>query len=98
MPPEYVTASFEVSENYHANAQRCKGNQVPCCVCGKPTNGNTKFLHVVSGGLTALHPSEEERYTTNQYDANLLDSGDCGLQPVGSDCLRNNPQLKPYAV
>lgn len=58
-----------------------------CIICGAPTKKQLA-LHCVDGGPFALHPEDEERYTP--------DGGDLGIQYIGPDCLRKNPELKPF--
>jgi hypothetical protein len=38
------------------------------------------MVHLIDGGDTVLHPSDETAYVS--------DSGDLGAQPIGSDCAR----------
>jgi hypothetical protein len=54
-----------------------------CCACNrdiaKDAKG-TRMVHLIDGGDTVLHPSDETAYVS--------DSGDLGAQPIGSDCAR----------
>jgi len=60
----------------------------PCIVCGIAVPKPKYTCHVINGGGTALHRDDEDAYTP--------DGGDLGHYPIGSDCLRQNPQMKQY--
>ena len=65
------------------------GDAYPCVVCGIPVTRPRFVCHVIEGGGVALHPEDEALY--------VPDGGDMCCQPVGTDCLRRHPELKPYA-
>lgn len=81
------------SKDYARNEKRCRGNDIPCIVCGKPikdpimnVTGTILWLRAGSGSLsTAIDPNSPDQ-----------GGGEMGCWPIGSDCLRRNPQLKPY--
>lgn len=77
-----------MSPDYSKNAKKVKGDTYPCVVCGKPCPRPQYMLHLWDGTHAVL---EEETATLNPM-------ADLGMYPVGSDCLRKNPELKPYAV
>ncbi len=67
----------------HANSDGCQ----PCIVCGRKVRNPQHMVHVHNGGVTIVTETEAE-----QMDA----SADVGLYPIGSDCLRAHPEIKPY--
>lgn len=77
-----------VSEHHSKNAAKCKGDEQPCIVCGKPVKAAKWYVHLHCGGSHAV--TEEEAAT-------LPDNEDLGLYPIGTCCLRKHPELKPYA-
>lgn len=66
-----------------------KGTDVgPCVICGSPVKAPGKyFVHMMEGGWSICTPDE---------DANVDEPSDLGLQPIGSQCVRAHPELKPY--
>lgn len=77
-------------KNLLSNLERfpAKHGEHPCCVCGKPVKRPFKLaVHEHNGGGYIV--TEEEA-------AALARNADLGLQPIGSDCLRKHPELKPY--
>lgn len=63
------------------------GEYDPCCVCGKAVKAPRTYLHVHAGGAAVV--TEDEART-------LPANADLGMQPVGPECLREHPELKPY--
>ena len=61
----------------------------PCMICGIPVTKPKFECHLIDGGGIALHPDEHE-YQTN--------GGDVGFYPVGTDCLRRFPEMKPFVI
>lgn len=64
------------------------GDTYPCACCGLPVPKPKFYVHMIHGGGVALHPDDEDIY--------IEDGGDMGLQPVGTDCLKRHPELKPF--
>lgn len=60
----------------------------PCVVCGREVKTARYFVHEHNGGGLAV--TEEEAEQMDEY------ADDMGLQPIGPDCLRKHPELKPY--
>jgi hypothetical protein len=59
----------------------------PCIVCGLPIDGQkAKWIHVIDGGCRAAEDGDE-----------IDPGGDMYWHPIGPDCLRRQPQLKPVA-
>lgn len=76
------------SENYY-NGPAAYGDRLTCIVCNRPvTAKNPAYLRVVESGGYAVLPQFQD-----EYDG---DAGDLGLYPIGPNCLRRYPQLKPY--
>ena len=63
------------------------GEGYPCVVCGKHIPEPKYMVHLVEGGSHALHPDFEP------YDR---PEADLGWYPLGADCLRQHPELRPY--
>lgn len=78
------------SSDYSRNADRVKGDESPCVVCGKGVKRESRTLtvHVGYGGGHLLLENEVD-YTSDDY---------CGEHPIGRDCLKKNPDLKPYVI
>lgn len=64
----------------------------PCVICGIPVNKPRFMCHVVGGGGVALHPDDEHLFAADEAALN----GDVGCHPVGADCLRRFPEMKPF--
>lgn len=75
------------SPNYQKNAARIRGDYAPCAVCGKAVIKGNKAVHIVRGG----------GYVANQFDA-IDPAGDCGIWPIGPECIKAHPELKPYLI
>lgn len=67
---------------------RSTGDSYPCAVCGVHVPRAKVFVHMIEGGGVALHCADAEAY--------VPDGGDMGMYPVGSDCIKAHPELKPY--
>jgi len=70
-------------------------NEASCVICDKPVKlgPKTAMVWVHMGDNHIVTPEEGRRLDeSGQAGASL------GYQPVGSDCLRRNPALKPYVV
>lgn len=77
-----------VHPKYSENSERCTGDDSPCVVCGKPVKRWRKMVRVVNGG----------NYIGTDADAAIDPMADLGYHPIGVDCLRQHPDIKPYAV
>lgn len=89
--PELI--EYHNSEHYTFNTRRMgnlRGNLTPCLICGKGIKNLDKaaWVHVVAGGGMILRPDLE-------WEDGL---SDLGAQPIGADCLRQHPELKPYVI
>lgn len=70
-----------------AREQRA-GDAYPCIVCGLPVPYPRFMVHVIKGGGVALHAADENAYQP--------DGGDLGLYPIGPECRKRYPELRPY--
>ena len=77
---------------YEKHEQRCKDDETPCCVCGRGIK-NAKaagMIHMHNGGWYAVTETEAAKLKVT------MPGGDLGFWPIGADCLRRHPELKPY--
>ena len=81
-----------VGKNYHKNASKCKGDEQPCCVCGKPCKTPKHLLWIHHGGDTVVSQERGEWLNENGHGG-----ADLGGHPIGPECIRYNPQLKKFA-
>jgi len=74
--------------DHNDQADRCKGDEeVPCIICGRPVRNWKLSIHVHNGGADAVTEAEA---------ATLDEAADLGCWPIGANCLRQHPELKPY--
>ncbi len=68
-----------------------RDDQSPCIVCGRGVNNTPPpwMIHVCNGGGWA-HMDDDDH-------GELGLSGCLGMYAIGAACLRNHPELKPYA-
>jgi hypothetical protein len=78
-----TTIEIPMTPQHGTNLANSHGS--PCVVCGKTVKNPVFYLHVVDGGNSAALPGYESD-----------PASDLGLQPIGRDCLKNNPNLRPY--
>jgi len=66
----------------------CHDDEQPCIICGRPVKhgGGGGAVHLVEGGDCLVRINEP-------YDN---DAADLGEYPIGADCLRKHPELRPY--
>ena len=88
---EQNVIAVPMSSNYSENAEKCHGDTYPCAVCGKPCPNPKWMLHLHYGGGVAILDEEFEQAEIECY------GGDLGGYPIGVICLRQHPELKPYA-
>lgn len=69
------------------------GADYPCLVCGRGCASSAPHVHLHGGG-TLIVTSEEAA----QLDAEGWGGEDMGAYPVGRDCLRRHPELRPYVI
>lgn len=75
------------SPKHNANMDRA-GELEPCIVCGKGIKNlnKAKWLNTVFGS-EAITPAEAAQFTPGELS---------GAFPIGPDCLRRHPELRPY--
>jgi hypothetical protein len=78
------------SENYAKNQSRNKDNAYPCIICGKSVNNPKHFVRLFYGATVVM---ETEARAIIEKEG---EGGDMLYYPVGSDCLKKHPELKPY--
>lgn len=87
-PQRLIDAAWRRIAQKPANLDRRDDFQ-PCLICGRPVDtksAGTRWIHVIEGGSHAAEPGD------------VIDqAGDLYFHPIGSDCLRNQPALKPVA-
>ena len=67
----------------------CEGDESPCIVCGKALKEPRWLLNVINGG---------HDIATDEPPGDIDEAGDLYWLPIGTDCLRRHPELKPWAV
>lgn len=74
---------------------KVKDDEIECIVCGRPIKpeNHKKWLWVHMGGNHAVTSAEGER-----LNASGERGADLGMQPVGNECLKNYPELKPFVL
>ena len=78
-----------------AKSERDRGrhpaNATPCIVCGRPVKitPRTAWVHVHMGG---------SHIVTEEEAKGLDEAAGLGGWPVGADCLRTHPEVKPYVI
>lgn len=81
-----MTIKAFTGENYSENAARVTGENYPCVICGREVKGSLRWL-------VRLDTSS----TIHSVDAVNLGADDMGCYPIGADCLRQHPEIKPLA-
>lgn len=82
-----------ISVPYHPghskNSESRPDGSDPCLICGKPIKYDKQryTVHVHDGGASIV--TEEEAATMDE-------AADLGCHPIGTDCLRQHPEIKPY--
>lgn len=87
---------IQVDANWHENQHkgRCRyPGCAPCAVCGRmvDTNKSHWSVHLHHGGFVAVTEAEAE--ALNETDER---SADMGCFPVGPECAKAHPGLRPY--
>lgn len=78
------------TDRYRANVARHTDDdeQRPCAVCGRPLRKGRVSYWLYEHNGSALSQSEAIRVPKDERD----------LLPLGGDCLRRNPDLRPYVL
>jgi len=72
----------------------CPGDMIPCIVCSKPIKNPANYIHIWWGSHAVTE--EEASILRERQKIKCTGDGDLGAQAIGSCCLKNNPELKPY--
>lgn len=85
-----------INKPFYKNPVEYNGALPPCTMCGRPIKAKyPKMLHLYNGGSLIVTTEEAQEFNrTGEYSGG---SGDMGAFPIGPECLKNYPQLKPYA-
>lgn len=75
------------SVNYSKNSEKANGNEAPCVLCGKPVKNVRYEVHLHRGGSHVV---------TEKEALNLDLAEDMGMYPLGSECYRSCPEIRPY--
>lgn len=78
------------SPNFSRNRERSTDTLEHCAVCGKNVKKPVNYIHLFYGD-TVVSEVEAQRIILADDDG-----GDMGFFPVGNDCLRQHPELKPF--
>jgi len=84
-----MATTIQTSPNYFRNYDGSTGpdHAGPCVVCGKGvTPRQARYLMVDLATYDAVTPEEAKTRPES------------GGHPIGADCLRRHPELKPYIV
>jgi hypothetical protein len=95
MEMEAAMIEIPYNEDFSDNVDRYhswRDGYMPCIICGKPVDmsKNPTMVNVVQGSELATEEEAEAIMTTGH--------GDCGGYPIGANCLKKRPELKPYAL
>jgi hypothetical protein len=87
--------SIAIPRNPSQKTRPCGDDEAECVICGRPVKlqGHRFFLWEHCGGGTAVTLEEGERLNATGHGG-----GDLGGQPIGRDCLRKHPELKPFLM
>lgn len=78
-----------IPPNYHKNMEKA-GDAPTCVICGRGiTSANPRMVHVHCGGWTLV---------TEDEATHLDPAADMGLFPIGPECLRRHPEIRPYVI
>ena len=74
---------------------RWRADSTPCYICAEPIREERikHMLHIHCGGGVAVTEAEAKA-----LNASGEEGGDMGCFPIGPDCLRQHPELKPYVI
>jgi hypothetical protein len=76
------------SPNYRKNVAAYTAFSEPCIVCGKAIKDANRVRYLaITIYMEALLPSEIDTYPSDKQQ---------GCFPIGPDCARKHPELKPY--
>src|SRR5690242_14568660 len=87
-----MTIAIPYKDDFTDQMERTRAHgDYPCIVCGRKVRDPRYMVHVHGGGLTIATEQEAEELNKDEEGA-----ADMGMYPIGADCLRKHPELKPY--
>lgn len=87
-----MAINIPMHARYHENKERYWIEDcLPCIVCGKSIKTPKHYIRVFYGTLAVTIVEADEIIAREGGGGDLL------YYPIGSDCLRKHPELKPYA-
>ena len=76
-------------KDYHKNLSKA-GVLPTCAICGRGIKAtNPRYVHIHNGGRAVV--TDEEASTLDPV-------ADMGVFPIGPECLRKHPEVRPYLV
>lgn len=82
-----IDTSKMTPPDYHRNMEKA-GDLPTCVICGRGIKAeNPPMVHLHDGGWCIV--TEEEATA-------LSPNADMGFYPIGPECLRKHPEIKPY--
>lgn len=85
------------SPQYTRNSHNTRGDDLPCVLCGKAVSDPPKYqVHLHQGG--AFLVTEEEAQMLHEKERGRNSFSDMGFYPVGVECYRRNPAIRPYVT
>ncbi len=89
------STTIEIPQTVLPTVRECLDGEMPCAVCRSPVNvdGHQLWLWVHLGGNHAVTAAEGERLNAAGHSG-----ADLGRQPIGPNCLKKYPQLKPFVM
>jgi hypothetical protein len=81
------------SPYFNSNRKKANTEFQGCIICGKECKKPKYWVWEHLGGGTLVTEEESENLNKNGRE-----NADVGCWPIGSDCLKKNPEIKPYIV
>lgn len=81
------------SDRYDQNVKATRSEHLPCILCGRECKHPKFFVWEHNGGGTLVTLQEGEELNEAGHSG-----ADLGLQPIGPDCLKKHPQIKPFVI
>jgi len=72
-----------------ANLERGDDHAGRCAICGKGVRNVRWMVHIINGGLDIK---------TDEKPREIDEAGNLYHFPIGSDCLKRHPQIRPWAI
>jgi len=80
------------NKDFSEQMERTGNGEYPSCIiCGRGIRVPRRMVHVHDGFASLV--SEQE---AQELNASGHEGADMGMWPIGSDCLKLHPELKPY--